>query len=195
MSLFDDIKDTAAGRELSIRWYQSRIGDLEGRYLTAPSLIDEGISEERVTSRPTYWMMNMFRYFPLKGERLPYWDLYPLVLPLQRRSDGFIGLNFHYLPIAQRIKVLDRMKMYGVERTGRMKVSFPMIVDWKGVKQMTRRYKAKRVKSLFLQIPLEDMLIGALLPVQRFYTGSYGAKKRIKDEIVYREQRRIYQNA
>ena len=73
MSLFDDIKDTAAGRELSIRWYQSRIGDLEGRYLTAPSLIDEGISEERVTSRPTYWMMNMFRYFPLKGERLPYW--------------------------------------------------------------------------------------------------------------------------
>ena len=58
------------------------------------------------------------------------------------------------------------------------------------VKPTVRRYKAKAVGSLFLQIPLEDMLVGALLPVQVFYIGRWSAKSLVLPTEVWRDSRR-----
>ena len=51
----------------------------------------------------------MFVYGPKHAKKLPYYDTFPLVLPLERYSDGFLGMNFHYLPIPLRMRLLDRM--------------------------------------------------------------------------------------
>ena len=38
--------------------------------------------------------LNMFFYDPKLKKKLPYYDTFPLVLPLENYSDGFLGLNF-----------------------------------------------------------------------------------------------------
>ena len=43
--------------------------------------------------------LNMFLYDPKYKDKLPYYDVFPLVLPIQRYSDGFLGINFHYLTL------------------------------------------------------------------------------------------------
>ena len=38
-----------------------------------------------------------FYYYDAKTkDMLPYWDKFPLVIPLEVHTDGFIGLNLHY---------------------------------------------------------------------------------------------------
>ena len=51
----------------------------------------------------------MFFYDPKLKATLPYYDRFPLVLPLKRFQMVFLGINFHYLPIPLRIRLLDRL--------------------------------------------------------------------------------------
>ena len=51
----------------------------------------------------------MFIYAPKFGKKLPYYDTFPLVLPIESYNDGFLGLNLHYLPIPLRIRLLDEL--------------------------------------------------------------------------------------
>ena len=60
-------------------------------------------------ARPFFGRLNMFFYDPKLKKKLPYYDTFPLVLPLERYNDGFLGINFHYLPIPLRMKLLDRV--------------------------------------------------------------------------------------
>ena len=41
--------------------------------------------------------------------KLPYYDRFPLTLPIEQYSDGFLGINLHYLSILMRIRLLDRL--------------------------------------------------------------------------------------
>ena len=40
--------------------------------------------------------LNMFIYRPKLFKKFPYYDIFPLVLPLEFYTDGFLGINFHY---------------------------------------------------------------------------------------------------
>ena len=64
-SIFGKLRTEAMGRELSVRWYRSKIKNLAPR-ITAEQMIDQGKS----TARPTYGMMNLFRYKPLNAGKL-----------------------------------------------------------------------------------------------------------------------------
>jgi hypothetical protein len=61
----------------------------------------------------------------------------------------------------------------------------------KTIAPLVRRYDAKHVRSLFLQIPLDDMYIATLLPVQRFYKGEYKFRKAVSDRTVWQDSRRM----
>jgi hypothetical protein len=103
VSLFDDIKESAEGRELSTRWYRGKVSSLGGGSMTATQHITQGKS----TARPNYGMMNLFSYRPEKGDKVPFYDVFPLAIPVARKRDGFTGINFHYLTIPQRVKLLN----------------------------------------------------------------------------------------
>ena len=51
----------------------------------------------------------MFFYDPKTKEDLPYWDKFPMVLVLENYSDGFLGLNLHYLPPKFRVAFLTKL--------------------------------------------------------------------------------------
>ena len=64
----------------------------------APS---ELFASGKLLGRLSAGRMSMFFYDPKFKNRLPYYDTFPLVLPLETMRGGFIGLNFHYLHMVQ----------------------------------------------------------------------------------------------
>ena len=178
-TIFRKIREEAGGRELSVRWYRSKIKALAPR-ITGPELLSEA-EKKKIRARPTYGMMNLFWYKPLNAARLKYYDLYPLVIPFKRHRNGFTGLNFHYLSVPMRINLLERLSAF--EDSGTLysldvdDIDQLLAFEWtevkgmKGIKPIVRRYLANYVYSNFLKIGLEDMVVASLLPVERFYTG------------------------
>ena len=106
------VKDEAKGRPKSTAWYKEKIKELG-----TPKPLDL-IRDGKRDNKPFYGKLNMFMYDPKFKKTLPYYDTFPLVLPIEKYSDGFLGINLHYLPIPLRIKLLDRlvdyMRMLGV---------------------------------------------------------------------------------
>ena len=201
VGIFDELREEAHGRELSIRWYRQKVQEL----LPKPQvrrMIREGYKVQKVTVRPNFGMMNLFYYRPKGAEKLPYYDVFPLVIPLGRRlNDGFVGINFHYLSVPQRWLLLERLSMFQVpseldafdtEEGGGdvMALFWSKIRRKRGVKPIVRRYLTKYIKSYFLKIELSEMLIALSIPMERFYTGKWGGKKRYRAEKVFRQTRR-----
>ena len=201
LGIFDEIREEAHGRELSMRWYRQKVQDLLPRP-EARQMIREGIKNQKVTVRPNFGTMNLFYYRPKGAAKLPYYDVFPLVIPIGRRlNDGFVGLNFHYLSIPQRWLLLERLSMFQVPSqldsfdTGEgagdvMALFWSKIRSKRGVKSVVKRYLTKNIQSRFLKIELSEMLIALSIPMERFYTGKWGGKKRYLAEKVYRQSRR-----
>ena len=201
IGIFDQLREEAHGRELSMRWYRQKVQEL----LPKPQvrrMIREGIKTQKVTVRPNFGMMNLFYYRPKGAEKLPYYDIFPLVIPIGRRlNDGFVGINFHYLSVPQRWLLLERLSMFQVpseldafdteEGAGDVMALFwSKIRRKRGVKPIVRRYLTKNIQSYFLKIELSEMLIALSIPMERFYTGKWGGRKKYISEKVYRQTRR-----
>ena len=201
IGIFDELREEAHGRELSIRWYRQKVQEL----LPKPQvrqMIREGIKTQKVTVRPNFGMMNLFYYRPKGAEKLPYYDVFPLVIPLGRRlNNGFVGINFHYLSVPQRWLLLERLSMFQMpseldafdsEEGGGdvMALFWSKIRRKRGVKPIVRRYLTKYIQTRFLKIELSEMLIALAIPMERFYTGKWGGRKRMRPEKVFKQTRR-----
>ena len=171
--------DAAAGRPYSTDWYKEKI-----REFGTPSSLDL-IRDGKRASRPFFGRLNMFVYGPKHKKKLPYYDTFPLVLPLERYNDGFLGINFHYLPIPLRVKLLDRMLEYAndnaFDEDTILRVNYRAIKSIKLIRPTLHRYLAGFTKSQFRRIDADEFTIATLLPVQRF--------KKPSAEAVWRESR------
>ena len=160
----------AKGRPRSTDWFRDKIKEFGQP--GAMDLIRDG--KQRRT--PFFGRLNMFFYDPKLKTKLPYYDTFPLVLPLERYPDGFLGINFHYLPINLRIRLLDRMVDFS--NNTKFDESTTLDVDYTGVKgirlvkRTLKRYLSGRVKTNFRRIDADEFTVATLLPVQRFSKAS-----------------------
>ena len=207
IGIFDEIREAAHGRELSMRWYRQKIQELLPRPQVR-QMIREGYKEQKVTVRPNFGTMNLFYYRPKTPQRLKYYDIFPLVIPMGRRlNNGFVGINFHYLSVPQRWALLERLQAFqtsslldgfdAVEGAGEVVSLFwSQIKKIRGVRPIVRRYLTEYMMSRFLRIEISEMLIAASLPVERFYEGAWGKKKRVDpDKVWSNTRRRMMSNA
>ena len=56
--------------------------------------------------------MYFFWYDPKNKNTLPMYDRFPLVFPIERYPDGFLGLNLHYLSFGERSALLNTMMKF-----------------------------------------------------------------------------------
>ena len=159
--IFTDIRRQAGDTEKSVAWYRKKIREL-GNRVTSRKLINQGV----LRTRPSNGKLNMFFYNPKLKDILPYYDRFPLVLPLQSAPGGFLGLNGHYLPIPLRVRLLEIIDAKGV------KASYSSLKRIKLIKPTIKHYLTNHLQSRFLRIDEEDFLIAALLPVQDFRKAS-----------------------
>jgi hypothetical protein len=165
------VKDETRGRPRSTQWYRDKIKEF-GKP-GAQDLLRDG----KRSNRPFYGKLNMFFYDPKFKKKLPYYDTFPLVLPLETYNDGFLGLNLHYLPIPLRVKLLDRLVDYTnsedfTETTTRMVVDYSRLKSIKLIRPTIHKYLAGHTKSQFRRIDADEWTIATLLPVQRFKKAS-----------------------
>ena len=187
MSIFEEIRDSAEGRELSERWYRFKVKQMMGTRGSFRGVMADADTERR-KSIPKWGNMNLFWYRPKTAKKLPYYDVFPIVLPFKKHRDGFTGINFHYLPIYMRIKLLNLLDAgFGDEDKGRLQVFWNDLRNLKLAKPIVRRYLAPNVHSLFLHISLEDMFVATLLPVEKFYKGEYKSKRGVSSRVVWND--------
>ena len=60
--------------------------------------------------------MYFFKYDPKTKDKLPIYDVYPLVFPIEDYADGFLGLNIHYLDASSRLRILDKLSGFATSK-------------------------------------------------------------------------------
>jgi hypothetical protein len=121
--------------------------------------------------------MFFFEYDPKHKVKLPIYDRFPLVFPIQRYPDGFLGLNLHYLNGDMRSSILDELKEYAsnkrMNETTKLRLSYDLLSRTtllSSVAPCIKRYLTGHVRSHFIEITANEWDKVAQLPVQVFVT-------------------------
>lgn len=132
------------------------------------------LPQPRIAGRHIGRMM-MFFYDPKLKKKLPFYDTYPLVIPIAVYPDGFLGLNLHYLPINLRARLLDSLytvyKQEHLDENRKLKISYDILnasSKHRWFKPCIKRYLSTHLRSKpYIVDPAEwDMML--TLPTERF---------------------------
>jgi hypothetical protein len=155
----------------SLKWLMAKIADVRG------VRVAKGISNEKVRQVNKFILGGLYCfYYNPKGKMdLPYYDQFPMVLALEKYNDGFLGLNFHYLPIKYRVVFLDKLMNFAMMGDAgeimRMRVTYDILTASKRLKLFKpciKRYLSSHMQSKILTIQPNEWDIAALLPLQQF---------------------------
>ena len=175
------VLDETRGQERSVSWFRKKIREFGAP--TSTELVREG----KRSATPFFGRLNLFFYSPKHKDKLPYYDRFPLVLPLERYRGGFMGINMHYLPIPLRTKLLDKLYEFSsndkFDETTRLTATYNRVRNIPLVRPTLHRYLYNFVESPFRRIDADEFIVAALLPVQRF--------KKASDQAVYANSRRF----
>ena len=144
-----------------------------------------------LTGRLIPGRLYFFMYMPKHKNTLPYYDTFPLVLPIQRFSDGFLAINFHYLRPPERAILFDEIKIFANDRTlgpmTKIKIKYDMMrgfTRFKRAKPCLKRYLTTYMKSQFIPVGTDEWATALFLPVEQF-------RKRNK-QAVWAESKEIF---
>ena len=177
--LLDRIKESLAKEGYTPRssaarqWLKAKVGELRP---TPAALMRD---RERLKDKSIIGKMYFFFYDPKTKDSLPYYDRFPLVIPIERYSDGFLGLNLHYIHPKQRIILLDKLSDTATNRRfdekTKLRLSYQYLSTASTAFQAMpciKRYLFNHLTSRFLEIPADEWDIAALLPVEQFEKAS-----------------------
>ena len=166
---------TVAARD----WYRSAAGKLMSNI--SPGVFEKRTDEARKVSSMEFGYMYAFRYDPKTKNDLPYYDTFPLIFPVRMDSDGFLGINFHYLPPVLRAKLMNALystltnKKY--DDTTKVKISYSILQSaskYRFFKPMLKKYLRSHVRSQFLEIQVNEWDIAIFLPTESFRKADTG---------------------
>jgi len=131
------------------------------------------MQEEEIILRNRFGVGNMYMFFydPKTKDTLPYYDAFPLVIPVEPAEKGFYGINLHYLPPVLRAKFLDSLlditsnKSYD-EKT-KFQLSYQLLKGsqkFRHFKPCFKRYLTAHVRSRFALVPAPEWEIATFLP-------------------------------
>ena len=173
VDIFEPLKDLQGNKMKSASWYRNAVSLITDR--SSPS---ELFASGKLLGRPSAGRMAMFFYDPKTKARLPYYDTFPLVLPLEPFRGGFVGLNFHYLPYGARFAFLQQLQSYATnskfDQSTKIIASYNSIKSNKYTKVAIKKYLYSQVRSQFLRIDVNEMALAAYLPVAQFQGRTLG---------------------
>lgn len=117
--------------------------------------------------------MFFFFYDAKLKKKLPYWDKFPLVIPIEIYPDGFLGLNLHYLHPGHRAILLDKLETTlnnrNYDETTRMRISYGYLKRAARImppeaKPCIKRYLTNHIQSKLLPVSAEDWDTVIFLP-------------------------------
>ena len=148
-------KNLIASAKDSLEWYKDRVNDLVKRDPTKLF---------KKASMPQIGGMYLFVYDPKYKATLPFYDAFPLVIPIEFYTNGFLGLNLHYLDTNARSSLLDALVKVRdndkYDETSKLNVSYRLLKGYAnqfpGHEVCIKRYLFEHVRSSFNYVNPSD---------------------------------------
>jgi hypothetical protein len=130
-------------------------------------------NQDRTRGITVIGKMYFFYYDPKHKKTLPLYDKFPLVFPIERYADGFLGINLHYLSIGERSALLSKLQTYRsnnkMNETTKLRLSYDLLQSTRSLASATRpcikRYLFSHVRSPFVEVTANEWDMAAQLPV------------------------------
>jgi hypothetical protein len=164
--------------EDSRMWFRDRAQKVSKSRLP-PTKVIEDRDKKITTLNSTKFIGSLFlyNYSPKLKKTLPYYDTFPIVFPFKILSDGFLGLNLHYLPYPYRAVLMDGLYQFAnstdmdKDTTRLAKISYSILKSKSSLKPYLpciKRYLNPHIKSKMALIPPSEWELALFLPLQRF---------------------------
>ena len=180
----DKLKDAIRTNVVSARaraagdWFRSIVNRTRGAFSgeTPEKILNRQGDDE---ARALIGKMYFFSYNPKWKDKLPWYDTFPLVFPIERYPDGFLGLNFHYLAPKDRAILMDQLKAFAnnkkYDETTKLILTYQMLKGFSKIKRAkptVHRYLTNKVNSKFVLVNADEWEVALFLPVERFRKAS-----------------------
>lgn len=192
MSLIRKLIEKAAkeGRILerskeSMRWFAERTRRLA---MTPGQFVRNESDVYTRVNRGSVGAGRMYTYFydPKHKATLPFYDRFPCIFILEMYSDGWLGLNLHYLSYAERATLLDALLEYEndarIPANKKLRISYSIIASFGKshlAKHCVKRYLKNHVRSKLMKIDAEYWPIVAMLPTQEFDGKDFSSMRQV----------------
>jgi hypothetical protein len=163
-------REIAESAKSAIDWFKGKVSDLIKKVKNPNQVFTKDAT-------PTIGQMYMFVYDAKHKDTLPFYDMYPLVFPIEFYGDGFLGINLHYLPPLARAALLNNLKKLAnnnkYDDSTKLAISYEVLkahaMRFKGFENCIKRYLFSHVRSSFHQVSSSDWDKAVLLPLQRWH--------------------------
>ena len=191
-NIFDRFLDAADQARIPLRTAQSRDWFLKKARSDAKNYTFGKLEKEargKFRQRMGIGKMYFFQYDAKYKDTLPYWDKFPLIIPIDIGKKHILGCNLHYLHPKTRAVILAKLmdiasdQRYN-ERT-KIRLSYGIVkslTKYKLLKPTIKKYLKSHFRSKYILVDAEEWEIAIQLPVQRFQKSS--------NTNVYRESRK-----
>jgi hypothetical protein len=177
--LLDRIKTSLAKEGLTPRtnasraWLRAKVKDLKP---TSSALMRD---RDRLKNTSMIGRMYFYFYDPKTKDSMPYYDQFPLVIPIEKYNDGFLGLNLHYIHPKHRMVLLDKlsdtMSNDTYDEKTKLKINYRYLAAASRIFEANpciKRYLFTQIQSRFLEITADEWDIAAMLPLESFVGAS-----------------------
>jgi len=143
----------------SRNWFHQVALNVSKSRISALDVIKEKASVKNLkTASPELLLYN---YIPKTKQKLPYYDIFPIVFPFKIEKDGFYGYNLHYLPPNLRAALMDSIH-------GAARMSYALSSKSNLFSVCVKKYLNSQIQSKIVAIPRTEWDLVLFLPLQRF---------------------------
>jgi hypothetical protein len=163
---------TEAGKNIltaakgSLEWFKNKLSDLTKR--------PNELFQQK--ARPEIGSMYLFVYDPKYKDTLPFYDMFPLVIPIEFQNEGFLALNLHYLPPNNRVSLLNALVSLSnndkYDDSTKLRISYEVVCRYSsqfpGNKDCIKKYLYGHVRSQFQYVSPSDWSKVVTMPLQKW---------------------------
>lgn len=168
--------------------YDALANQLSGRTIDGNAFMRQNAARLQNFLQPRHiGRLCSYFYDPKTRDKLPYYDRFPLIIPISLYGDGFLGLNLHYLPMNRRAVLMDTLYTR-VIRGNHLDERKRIMLSWGIVQAVARnrnylpcvkRYLYTHLRSKIYMIEPEEWNIALFVPTDRWAKAN---KRRVYQE-------------
>lgn len=177
MDIFEQINSQLSDRKIKPRttdarnWLANKVKRLSE--LTPGSILKD---KDRTVTQIKTGKLYFYSYDPKTKEKLRYYDIFPLVLPVQmEKKQGFMGLNFHYIRPKHRIilmeKLYETLNNRKFNESTKIRISYDLLNGASRLEEFKpclKKYLFSHIRSSIIEIDSSEWETALMLPVDSF---------------------------
>lgn len=148
---------------ISAAWFRALVKDKKNRKFFT---LATGKLEDMIGG------MFFYEYDPKHKAKLPIWDQYPLVIPIELYKDGFLAINMHFVKPNARKVIIDKiMALAPLDSGKRVSISYNFlkaIASHKVMEGCIKRYLVDHINTKLVTVDINDWGQVVMLPLAKF---------------------------